>query len=55
MEVVVKISDEMFKRLQSDQIQNGSIAAKVILNAVKNGSVLPAGRGDLADRSKPET
>lgn len=52
MEIVAKISDEMFKSLQSGQIQNGSIAAKVILNAVKNGLALPAGHDALLDRTE---
>lgn len=35
-----------------DEVQNGSIACGMILNAVKNGTVLPKGHGDLIDREK---
>lgn len=48
--VVIDIPDY---DLQS--VENGSIACGIILKAVKNGTVLPKGHGDLIDRSKLDT
>ena len=45
MKVVIDIPD-----YNLDEVQNGSIACGMILNAVKNGTVLPKGHGDLIDR-----
>ena len=45
MRIVIDISDNY----NLDKIKNGSIAAKTILNAVKNGIILPKGHGRLID------
>lgn len=34
-----------------DEVQNGSLACGIILKAVKSGTVLPEGHGDLIDRN----
>ena len=46
MEVVVTIPDGYAKM---KEIKNGSIAAGVVLKAVKEGIVLPKEHGDLVD------
>ena len=43
--IVIKIPDNY----DLSKIQNGSIASKIILNAVKNGTPLPKGHGELVD------
>lgn len=45
MKIVIDIPD-----YNLGEVQNGSIACKVILDAVKNGTVLPKGHGDLVER-----
>ena len=45
MQIVIDISN-----YNLDDIKNGSIACSQILKAVKNGTVLPKGHGDLIDR-----
>ena len=45
MKIVIDIPD-----YNLDEVQNGSIACGMILNAVKNGTILPKGHGDLIDR-----
>lgn len=44
MELVIKIPD-----YNLDDVQNGSIACGQILKAVRNGTPLPKGHGDLVD------
>jgi hypothetical protein len=45
MQLVIKIPDNY----DLSKIQNGSIASKVILNAVANGTPIPKGHGRLVD------
>ena len=45
IELIIKIPDNY----DLSKIQNGSIASKIILNAVANGIVLPKGHGRIAD------
>lgn len=45
MKLIIDIPD-----YNLDEVQNGSIACGVILKAIKNGTVLPKGHGDLIDR-----
>jgi len=45
MQIVIEIPDGY----DVTRIQNGSIASKVVLNAVKNGTPLPKGHGRLID------
>ena len=45
IELVIRIPENY----DLSKIQNGSIASKVILNAVKNGTPLPKGHGDIVD------
>ena len=45
IELVISIP----KNYDLSKIQNGSIASKIILNAVKNGIQLPKGHGNLID------
>lgn len=45
MRLVIEIPDGY----DVTRIQNGSIASKVVLNAVKNGTPLPKGHGRLID------
>ena len=46
-EIVIKIPDNY----DLSNIKNGSIASQMILNAVKNGTPLPKGYGELVDRN----
>ena len=45
MQIVIEIPDNY----DIGKIENGSIASKIILNAVKNGTPLPKGHGRLID------
>ena len=45
MQIVIDIPDGY----RLDKIENGSIAAQMILNATKNGTPLPKGHGRLID------
>ena len=48
MEIVINIPDNY----DLSKIQNGSIASKIILDAVKNGIPLPKGHGRIGDLDK---
>lgn len=50
MRLVIDIPDGYETKYKS--INNGSIAARVILNCVANGTPLPKGHGRLIDASK---
>ena len=50
MQLVIEISDGLYNNL--DEIKNGSIASKIILNCVKKGQILPKGHGRLIDADK---
>lgn len=50
IELVIKIPNNY----DLSKIKNGSIASKIILDAVKNGTPLPKGHGDLIDRNEIE-
>ena len=45
MQIVIDIPDNY----DLSKIQNGSIASKIILNAVANGTPLPKGHGRISD------
>lgn len=47
MRLVIEISDGLYNNL--DEIKNGSIASKIILNCVRKGQILPKGHGRLVD------
>lgn len=47
MQLVIEISDGLYNNL--DTIKNGSIASKIILDCVRNGTPLPKGHGKLSD------
>ena len=47
MQLVIEISDGLYNNL--DEIKNGSIASKIILNCVRKGQILPKGHGRLID------
>ena len=46
MKIVVDIPDNY----DLSKIQNGSIASKILLDCIKNGTLLPKGHGDLISR-----
>ena len=48
VELVIKIPENY----DLSKIQNGSIASKIILNAVANGTPLPKGHGDIFDKAE---
>lgn len=48
MEIVIKIPNNY----DLSKIKNGSIASKIILDAVKKGTPLPKGHGKLVDIGK---
>ena len=50
MQIVIEIPDNY----DFSKIQNGSIASKIILNAVANGTPLPKGYGRLIDAREYE-
>ena len=52
MQVVIEIPDRIHYGIEHGTVQNGSIASKIVLNAVNNGIVLPKGHGDLIDREQ---
>lgn len=49
MEIVIRIEDRYKKQLDFGDIENGSMVAQAILDAVKNGTPLPKGHGRLID------
>ena len=46
MKIVIKLPDNLLKGMK---IENGSLASKIILNAVYEGTPLPKGYGRLVD------
>lgn len=52
MEIVIRIEDRYKKQLDYGDIENGSMVAQAILDAVKNGTPLPKGHGRLKDVDK---
>ena len=48
MQIIIDIPNDY----DINKIQNGSVASKIILNAVKNGTILPKGHGRLIDESE---
>lgn len=50
MQLVIEISDGLYNNL--DEIKNGSIASKIILNCVRKGQTLPKGHGRIGDLTK---
>ena len=55
IEVVVKIPDNVFKRLVAGEVKYGGITARNIFNLVKKGTPLPKGHGRLGDLDALET
>ena len=51
MKVIVDVPDRVFEKLQNDEIQFGGITSRNIFRAVKEGTPLPKGHGDLIDRN----
>lgn len=51
MRLTIEISDRMFEHLKNDRIKNGSIAAHVILDAVKNGTSLSEGHEKMSSET----
>ena len=54
-EIVIKIDENVYTRLFDKGIQDNEIATDDICEmarAIRNGTVLPKGHGDLIDRSK---
>ena len=49
MKLIIEIPDNY----DLSKIQNGSIASRIILNAVANGTPLPKGHGRLIDADAP--
>ena len=49
MQIVIDISDNVFKKLVAGKIQYGGITARNIFNLVKEGTLLPKGHGRLID------
>ena len=49
MQVVIEISKDTFERLKDGKVMNGSATAKMLINAVANGTPLPKGHGRLID------
>lgn len=49
MKIVIDISEERLNTLKAGYVQHGSIAEKMIVDAVRNGTPLPKGHGDLKD------
>ena len=55
MEIVIKIPDRIAYGVQNGITKNGSIASKIVLEAVKNGTPLPKGHGRLIDADAIES
>lgn len=49
MQIVIEISEEIYNELKLNLIPHGSIEEEMIVDAVKNGTPLPKGHGDLID------
>lgn len=52
MQIVIDIPDRIAYGVQNGITKNGSIASKIVLEAVKNGKPLPKGHGALKDADK---
>lgn len=47
MQIVIELSEEFFNEIK--HVENGSFAAREIIERVKNGTPLPKGHGRLID------
>lgn len=50
-ELVIKIPDRIYYGIEKDITVNGSRASQIVLDAVKNGILLPKGHEDLIEKS----
>lgn len=49
MQIVIELSDELFNEIK--HVENGGLAAREIIERVKNGIPLPKGHGRLIDEN----
>lgn len=49
MKIVIDVPDRILYGIKNGITRNGSVASQIVLNAVKNGTVLPKGHGQLVD------
>ena len=51
IELVIKIPEMLHYGIEKGITVNGSQASQILIDAVKNGTTLPKGHGDLIDRN----
>lgn len=51
IELVIKIPERIHYGIEKGIAVNGSKASQILMDAVKNGTPLPKGHGDLIDRN----